>query len=79
MIAVGREPKRRRHYECGTWFILKPSIISREFSLFAEERRAKNHFIYPMTFVTNDHILTQFNKIPKIDEDLKMTLDKIDG
>ena len=36
MIAVGREPKRKVFYECGTWFIIKPAHSSREFSVFGE-------------------------------------------
>ena len=40
LIAVGREPKRKIFYECGTWFFVRPAHSSREFSIFAEERRA---------------------------------------
>ena len=60
MIAVGREPKRKMFFECGTWFVIRPSNSSREFSIFAEERRATNHAIKFMEFVSNDHILTRF-------------------
>ena len=60
MIAVGREPKRKMFFECGTWFIIRPSHSSREFSIFAEERRATNHAIKFMEFVSNNHIITRF-------------------
>jgi hypothetical protein len=60
MIAVGKEPKRRVHFECGTWFIIKPSLSNREFSIFAEERRSKNHAIEFMEFASNDHIIARF-------------------
>ena len=60
MIAVGKEPKRKMFFECGTWFIIRPSHSGREFSIFAEERRANNHAIKFMEFVSNDHILTRF-------------------
>ena len=69
LIAVGREPKRKIFYECGTWFLIRPAHSSREFSVFAEERKAASHFINFMSFVTNDHVLTQFKKIPKKDEE----------
>ena len=68
MIAIGREPKRKVFYECGTWFIIKPAHSSREFSVFAEERRAMNHVIEYMDFISNSHILTQFKKIPPTDK-----------
>ena len=38
-VAVAREAKRRIHYECGTWFVIRPAHNSREFAIFAEERR----------------------------------------
>ena len=41
MIAVGREPKRKKFYECGTWFRIRPANSSREYSVIAEERRSK--------------------------------------
>ena len=58
LIAVGREPKRKIFYECGTWFLIRPAHSSREFSVFAEERKAVSHDINFMAFVTNDHVLT---------------------
>ena len=61
MIAVGREPKRKIFFECGTWFIIRPSHSSREFSIFAEERRANDHAIKFMEFISNDHVLTRFS------------------
>ena len=67
MIAVGREPKRKIFYECGTWFFIRPAHNSREFSIFAEERRAMQHVIQYMEFISNDHIITQFSKIPPKD------------
>ena len=57
LIAVGREPKRKIFYECGVWFIIRPAHSSREFSIFAEERRASDSNISMMTFVTNHHVL----------------------
>ena len=42
LIAVGREPKRKIFYECGTYFIIKPAHSSRECSLFAEERKTSS-------------------------------------
>ena len=68
MIAVGREPKRKLFYECGNWFIFRPAPSYREYSVFAEERRAANEFINFMSFVTNNHMLTQFSKISPTDE-----------
>jgi hypothetical protein len=68
MIAIGREPKRKIFYECGTWFLIRPAHGSREFSLYAEERRARDHKVSLMAFATNSHLLTQFRKIPQIDE-----------
>ena len=68
MIAVGRELKRKLFYECGNWFILRPGPSHREYSVFAEERRAANECINLMSFVTNNHMLTQFNKISPTDE-----------
>ena len=58
IIAIGREPKRKNFYECGTWFIIRPANNSREYAVFAEERDAKNATIGHMDFVTNEHILT---------------------
>ena len=57
-IAVGREPKRKNFYDCGTWFIIRPANNSREYAVFAEEREAKAVPIGHMDFVTNEHILT---------------------
>ena len=68
LVAVGREKKRYTHYECGTWFLIRPALSSREFSVFAEERKAGDKFIKFMAFVSNDHIMTQFNKVPIKDE-----------
>ena len=73
LIAVGREPKRKRFYECGTWFIIKPSLSSREFSIFAEERRASDHNIYVMSFITNHYMLVQFRGIPPKDEQMRVS------
>ena len=56
-VAVGREAKRKIVFECGTWFIIRPSHSSREFSIFAEERRASDHSIKLMCFATNHHVL----------------------
>lgn len=67
MIAVGREPKRKRFYDCGSWFIIRPANSCREYTLFAEERRANADYINYMSFVTNDHVLTQFSRIPAKD------------
>ena len=58
LIAVGREPKRKVFFECGTWFLIRPSHSSREFSVFAEERKARSHDVNWVAFVTNDHVLT---------------------
>ena len=68
MIAVGREPKRKVHYECGTWFLIRPAHSSREFSVFADERKSKDQDILHMAFVTNSHVLTQFTKMPEKDD-----------
>ena len=38
MIAIGREPKRKLFYECGTWFRIRPGNSNREYSVIAEER-----------------------------------------
>ena len=64
LISVGREPKRKKFYECGTWFIIRPAHSSREFSVFAEERKATKYSIKHMAFVSNDFVLTQFCKMP---------------
>ena len=72
LIAIGREPKRRIFYECGTWFLIRPAHSSREFSVFAEERRALKGDINYMAFVSNDHVLTQFKKVPEKDEEGKI-------
>ena len=53
MIAVGREPKRKKHYECGTWFRIRPANSCREYSVVAEERRSKSYDIHFMAFCTN--------------------------
>ena len=58
LISVGREPKRKKFYECGTWFLIRPSHSSREFSVFAEERRTTKANIKHTAFVSNDYILT---------------------
>ena len=58
LIAVGKELNRKLHYECGTWFIIRPANNSREYSIFAAEREAKNCLIKHMDFATNQHILT---------------------
>ena len=68
LVAIGREAKRYIHYECGTWFLIRPALSSREFSVFAEERKADDKFIKFMAFVSNDHILTQFDRVPDTDE-----------
>ena len=67
MISIGREPKRKKFYECGTWILIRPAHSSREFSVFAEERKAEDHDINHMAFVTNSHVLTQFAKVPEKD------------
>jgi hypothetical protein len=72
LIAIGREPKRRIFYECGTWFLIRPAHSSREFSVFAEERRALKGDINYMAFVSNDHVLTQFKKVPEKDKEGKI-------
>ena len=72
LIAIGREPKRKIFYECGTWFLIRPAHSSREFSVFAEERRALKGDINYMAFVSNDHVLTQFKKVPEKDEEGKI-------
>ena len=72
LIAVGREPKRKIFYECGTWFLIRPAHSSREFSVFAEERRAQKADINYMAFVSNDHVLTQFKKVPEKDSEGKI-------
>ena len=38
-VAIARESKRKIYYECGTWFVVRPAHNSREFAIFAEERR----------------------------------------
>ena len=53
MIAVGREPKRKKHYECATWFRIRPANSSREYSFIAEERRSKDLDVNYMAFCTN--------------------------
>ena len=53
LIAVGREPKRKVFFECGTWFLIHPAHSSREFSVFAEERKARNLDVSWVAFVTN--------------------------
>ena len=68
LVAIGREKKRYTHYECGTWFLIRPALSSREFSVFAEERKADEKYIKFMAFVSNDHIMTQFNKVPEKDD-----------
>ena len=45
MITVGREPKRKKFYECGTWFLVRPANNSREYSVIAEERRKTDKLI----------------------------------
>lgn len=69
MISIGREPKRKKFYECGSWILIRPAHSSREFSVFAEERKAGDHDINHMAFVTNSHVLTQFAKVPDKDEE----------
>ena len=65
-VAVAREAKRRRFYECGTWFVIRPAHDSREFSIFAEERRystagsPQGHIVDFMEFASNNSFLTQF-------------------
>ena len=68
MLATGREPKRKKFYECGTWFTVRPAISSREYSVIAEERRTIDYDVNYVAFVTNEHTLTQFRKIPEIDD-----------
>ena len=53
MIAVGRERKRKQHYECATWFRIRPANSSREYSFIAEERRSKEQEVNYMAFCTN--------------------------
>ena len=66
LIAVGREPKRKIFYECGVWFLIRPAHSSREFSIFAEERRystigsSQGHIVEFMEFASNNSFLTQF-------------------
>ena len=72
LIAIGREPKRKIFYECGTWFLIRPAHSSREFSVFAEERRAEKEDIKYMAFVSNNHVLTQFKKVPEKDDQGKI-------
>ena len=68
LISVGREPKRKKFYECGTWFIIRPSHSSREFSVFAEERKITKANIKHIAFVASDYVLTQFCKMPMKDD-----------
>ena len=72
LIAIGREPKRKIFYECGTWFLIRPAHSNREYSVFAEERRARKGDINYMAFVSNDHVLTQFKKVPDKDDEGKI-------
>ena len=58
LIAVGREQKRKVFYECGSWFLIRPAHSSREYSVFAEERKARSHDVSWVAFVSNDHVLT---------------------
>ena len=73
MIAVGREPKRCKHFECGTWFMLRPANSSREYSVVAEERLSVDNDINHVAFVTNEHTLTQFKKLPELDDKGRIT------
>ena len=63
-VAVAREAKRRQFYECGTWFVIRPAHNSREFSIFAEERRystvgsSQGHIVELMEFSSNNSFLT---------------------
>ena len=68
MIAIGREPKRKKFYECGIWFLIRPANSSREYSVIAEERRTQDMDVHYVAFVTNEHTLTQFRKLPEVDE-----------
>ena len=68
MIAVVRDLKRKHHYECGTYFLVRPALSSRSSSLFAEENRSIDNVIKFIEFISSDHILTQFSKIPVLDE-----------
>ena len=64
MLAVGRELKRRKFYECATWFRIRPAHSSREYQAIAEERMTKDRDVTYMAFVSNEHILTQFRNLP---------------
>ena len=57
MIVIGREPKRKKSYECGTWFRIRPANSYREYSVIAEERRSTDLDINFMSFATNQHTL----------------------
>ena len=57
MIVIGREPKRKKKYECGTWVKIRPANSYREYSVIAEERRLTDLDINFMAFATNQHTL----------------------
>ena len=57
LVAIGREAKRYIHYECGTWFRIRPANSYREYSVIAEERRSTDLDINFMSFATNQHTL----------------------
>ena len=67
LIAVGRESKRNKFFECGIWFLIQPALSSKKTNIFASEKQLNNSNISFLDFASNDHILAQFKNTVKKD------------
>ena len=66
MLTIGREMRRKKYFECGVWFQISPTPSSREYSVTAHDSQSKD--VICANFITNQHLLVQFSRIPEKDE-----------